>query len=68
MNSNIELNSESLTLKGESKHLLKFAFAMLSSVTRIKGGVALSISLPISVSLVQMQNRRIDFSLSSHSL
>lgn len=68
MNSNIELNSESLTLKGESKHLLKFAFAMLSSVTRIKRGLALSISLPISVSLVQMQNRRIDFSLSSHSL
>lgn len=68
MNSNIELNSESLTLMGESKLLVKFAFAMLSSVTRTKRGVALSVPLPISVSLVQMQNRRIDFSLYSHSL
>lgn len=68
MNSNIELNSESLTLRGESKHLVKFAFAMLSSITRIKQAVALSIPLPISVSLVQMQSRRIDFSLCSHSL
>lgn len=55
MNSNIELNSELLTLKGEAKHLVEFVFAMLYSVPRIKRGVALSIPCPISALLVQMQ-------------
>lgn len=62
MNSNIELNSESLTREGESKHLVGFVFVMLHSVTGISWGVTLSTSFPVSVSLVHMWNMGIDFS------